>query len=272
MANQEPYMPIHVGKALSNTDLGVQGDDIGDNISKKNRNYCELTGMYWAWKNLKRVDVIGLCHYRRYFDFHSQCDRVMPETLFNTADFEQIDLSVPQKIIDKLHDGEVYVAKPRFYRESLFLNYCCAHVSDDIRSLENYIMTKQADNVKWAWFEYMHRNCQLRHYNMFIMTWQDFDAYCSWLFPLLTDIENQIDISHYSPVQTRIFGYMAERLMNVWLLSNHFKLHELPIIWFNDSPGSSSCNHIKYYFNLLRSKLALIITRGKYRNFKRSWM
>ena len=117
MATQEPYLPIHVGKMLSSADLDIQSDAEGENISAKNRSYCELTGMYWAWKNLKNVDVIGLCHYRRYFDFHGQCDKVMPETPFKTEDFKKMDLSVPQSVIDSLHDGESYVAKPRFYRE-----------------------------------------------------------------------------------------------------------------------------------------------------------
>ena len=69
MAHNDVYMPLQVGKALSDVDLGVQGDDEGDNISTKNPNYCELTGLYWAWKNLKDADYIGLAHYRRYFDF-----------------------------------------------------------------------------------------------------------------------------------------------------------------------------------------------------------
>ena len=63
------YLPVHVGKANTELSLNMQGDNVGDNISEKNLSYCELTGMYWAWKNLKGVDFIGLCHYRRYFDF-----------------------------------------------------------------------------------------------------------------------------------------------------------------------------------------------------------
>ena len=62
------YFPIQVGKSLnSELDLGFQCDDTGDNISDKNGSYCELTALYWAWKNIKNVDYIGLCHYRRYF-------------------------------------------------------------------------------------------------------------------------------------------------------------------------------------------------------------
>lgn len=38
--------------------MGYIGDNTGDNISLRNPNYCELTGLYWAWKNLK-CDYIG---------------------------------------------------------------------------------------------------------------------------------------------------------------------------------------------------------------------
>ena len=42
------YLPVHVGRAIAESDLGYQGDDEGDNISSLNRSYCELTGLYWA--------------------------------------------------------------------------------------------------------------------------------------------------------------------------------------------------------------------------------
>ena len=56
--NDDIYMPIQVGKSLSNTDFGIQGDNTGDNISAKNPYYCELTSLYWAWKNLQDFDYI----------------------------------------------------------------------------------------------------------------------------------------------------------------------------------------------------------------------
>ena len=73
------YMPIQVGKALHpELDLGFQCCHTGDNISEKNGSYCELTALYWAWKNLKDVDYIGLCHYRRYFDFSKNNSALKP--------------------------------------------------------------------------------------------------------------------------------------------------------------------------------------------------
>lgn len=234
MAKKEPYMPIHVGKAISNIQLGIQGDDEGINISYKNRSYCELTGMYWAWKNLKDVDVIGLCHYRRYFDFHNQCVSHMPHTAFHTNDFEKIDLSVPQYLTDKISDGNIILSRPRKYCYTLYTNYCMQHMSDDIRTVEKYIYENLDRKFQTAWYKVMQCGNNLSHYNMFIMTWHDFDVYCSWLFPLLQEMENRIDISHYTPVQGRIFGYIAERLLNVWVEANRIKTTFLPVIWFSD--------------------------------------
>ena len=67
MPEDDVYMPVHVGRE-GKQDLGFNGDNTGDNISLKNANYCELTGLYWAWKNLQ-CDYIGLCHYRRFLCF-----------------------------------------------------------------------------------------------------------------------------------------------------------------------------------------------------------
>ena len=64
--NDSVYFPLHVGKDSNHNETEFQPDNTGDNISSKNPKFCELTGLYWAWKNLK-ADYIGLVHYRRYF-------------------------------------------------------------------------------------------------------------------------------------------------------------------------------------------------------------
>ena len=75
MPTDSMYVPIHVGaegKKDSNgnkLDLGYIKDNTGNNISKKNASFCELTGLYWAWKNLD-ADFVGLVHYRRHFSMN----------------------------------------------------------------------------------------------------------------------------------------------------------------------------------------------------------
>ena len=89
------YLPILVGKALNlNKDFGYQGDNSGENISKKNPYYCELTAVYWRWKNLK-ADYIRLAHYRRYFcykrkgkDWNSILTSEEAESLCKQYDFD----------------------------------------------------------------------------------------------------------------------------------------------------------------------------------------
>ena len=66
MPVDEMYLPVHVGAVGNETISGCQRDDEGENISALNPYFCELTGLYWAWKNLE-ADYIGLVHYRRHF-------------------------------------------------------------------------------------------------------------------------------------------------------------------------------------------------------------
>ncbi|MGT0131144.1 DUF4422 domain-containing protein, partial [Streptococcus pneumoniae] len=67
------YLPIHVG-CEGKKKIGFQGDNSGENISNLNPYYCELTGLFWAWKNLD-YDYLGLVHYRRYFTSRRQSYR-----------------------------------------------------------------------------------------------------------------------------------------------------------------------------------------------------
>jgi len=82
--------PIHVGRQDMRHQLAVDpscrmrldwlsermiGDDSGDNISKYNKYLCEMTAIYWAWKNYEALGSparIGFMHYRRHFMFRDE--------------------------------------------------------------------------------------------------------------------------------------------------------------------------------------------------------
>ena len=239
VASEPPYFPIHVGKALSQVDLGVTGDDSGDNISLKNGSYCELTGVWWAWKNLPATDYIGLCHYRRYFDFHHQCPNGLPQKVFPTAVFPRINLTVPEAVVNDLKEGCVYVANPVYYPHSLRQRWCKRHHESDFSIMERIVKNGQPENVVRAFYDVMIRGNKLHPCNMFLMKWADFDAYCSWLFPLLGEMERTVSISNYDAYQRRIFGFMAERLLNVWLVANGKQVVSKPLIMLSDDASAA---------------------------------
>ena len=140
---EEPFLPVHGGKAMATVDLNMQGDDTGDNISYKNSYYNELTVMYWAWKNLKDVDVIGLCHYRRYFDFHHRGAVICVPT----AQFHQTDVSIPASVLNSLKEGEIVLCTASVLPFSVGTYYCTLHQSDDFRTLEKFINETQYQEV-----------------------------------------------------------------------------------------------------------------------------
>ncbi len=268
MATEEPYMPIHVGKALHpDVNLGITEDNTGDNISIKNASYCELTGLYWAWKNLKNVDIIGLCHYRRYFDFHNQVPLGKHSKRYVTSDFNKLDLSIPNSIIEKVKNGAVVLPKPKHYGTSVASDYCNAHISDDFRTLQEVVYQTQPEYIKDAFFKVWHQRNTVMHYNMCIMKWDDFDKYCNWMFTLLAEVESRTDITHYSVVQKRIYGYMSERLLNVWVEAEKKDIIKKPVLFISDTHlGYPERPYIKELIWNLRADLGTWLTR-RYTDF-----
>ncbi|MEN2435670.1 DUF4422 domain-containing protein [Weeksellaceae bacterium A-14] len=231
ICENEVFLPIQVGKVNSDFDLSIQGDDTGDNISRLNPNYCELTAMYWAWKNLKNVDYIGLCHYRRYFDFKSNF--VIKNLIIKNLDELEFYEAQYYKIERFLKKYDIIVPKANVYPYNLRINYSSEHLSTDFFVL--YDVIKDLYPEYCASYEYiMEQNNNLFPYNMFVTNYSIFENYCQWLFDILFEVEKRIDISNYSLTQSRIFGYMSERLLNVYIYKNNFKVKTLPVILFDN--------------------------------------
>lgn len=108
------YIPMQVGRA-GKEDFGYVGDDTGDNISIKNDRYCELTGMYWLWKNTD-CDIIGICHYRRYFIK----DEKLLDKEYIENQLEKYDMIIPSSACVKGEDVYDHYRK-RHYTKDLDL-------------------------------------------------------------------------------------------------------------------------------------------------------
>lgn len=221
MPEEKIYMPIHVGKE-GKPNLGYIGDNTGDNISIKNPNYCELTALYWAFKNLK-CDYIGLCHYRRYFTK----SHIILRNLSFTEKFKLI--LTKEEIEEILRDYDIIVPiKRNYYIETIKSHYKNAHHIEDLNKVENIIREKHSDYIDS--FNYVMSGTKLHLFNMFIMKKSDFDRYCQWLFSILFELEKTVDISKYDAYQSRIYGFLSERLFNVWLHKENLIKKEVPVV------------------------------------------
>lgn len=252
------YMPIQVGKALHpELNLGFQCDNTGENISEKNGTYCELTAIYWAWKNLKNVDYIGLVHYRRYFDFsNSDIREIIPVIEWKPNNDRA-------KITSLLSPHTIIVAKENIYPYSVAIDYARGHHSDDLKIVYDIIKEKYPI-YKDAFDKAILRKNASSPYNMMVASWPIFEEYCEFLFPLLEEIERHTDTSTYNDYQQRLIGFLSERLLNVFLSykkDQGIKIKKLPVMWLTEDIGASSKIH--YIFNKIRYRLSFLLSRPK---------
>ena len=266
MAVQEPYFPIQLGKTLTEVDLGITTDNTGDNISYKNLSFCELTGIYWAWKNLKNTDVIGLCHYRRYFDFHGICQSFKPYTTYPSSSFSSIDLSVPNDVIYDAYCGTIIIPRKENYPTSVLSHFNNGHSSFDMYVVKDIIKKDYDDKFSQAFWKVLVINNKLNICNMFIMNWENFDAYCTWIFDILEKAEKRIDITNYPPYQQRLYGFLAERLFNVWIYAERKRTKEYPMLFFSDNNSYMSCvSPWRYGLGCYINNIINLIRRAEYK-------
>ena len=215
--SDEIYLPIHVGAAGKETVPGCVRDDAGDNISAKNPRYCELTGLYWAWKNLK-ADAIGLVHYRRYFS-NGKRFGAKKARIITAAELEQ-----------RLTDCDILLPKPRnYWIETNYSQYAHAHHAIDLDTTRQVLTERYPDYV--VAFDAVMKRTTGHRFNMFVMKGERFDAYCTWLFDILFEVEKRLDISAYTANDARVFGFISERLLDVWLEGNGYAYLELPWVF-----------------------------------------
>lgn len=226
---QHPFfLPIQAGAALHNHIKGYQPDDEGNNISTKNPHFCELTCHYWAWKNLKGVEIVGLNHYRRYFDFQKKWPQFSADKRFvQVDDFLKQDYQFPDlEALLKKYDIILPVA--RHWRVSNTQQYGDYHIAKDWEMLRQIIKERSPQYMP-AFEKTMDHSNKSVGYNMFITHWKYFDAYSEWLFNILFEVERRVPAID-DPIQSRIYGYMSERLINVFCEHYHLRIKNIPLI------------------------------------------
>ena len=222
----EVLTPIQVGADISSVDLNMLKDNSGDNISDLNPFYCEMTGVYWAWKNDEASDYVGAFHYRRLFDFN--IDRIRSRDphgmiLYHSPDsnmydeFKLDEASIKSLLLDydALLPEEYDVEVIGF--DSLYEHYCNAphHFKKDI-DLSIEVVHELYPNDLIGYKNHLQQS-KMFATNMFVLRRDIFESMCSWLFPILDTVYEKIDMTGYSVQEKRVIGYLSERLMSYYL-------------------------------------------------------
>ena len=241
MPTDHMYLPMFVGAISRDECFGFQRDDEGENISDLNPYFCELTGLYWAWKNLDSV-YIGLAHYRRHFSLHPYSNDKWKSILKE------------DEINNLLGEIKVFVPSKRIYWiETLYSHYNHTHhifQLDETRKIISEQCSEYLDsfdktvNRRWGYM-----------FNMMIMERELFDEYCAWLFPILFELRNRLGEKGLTMFHSRYYGRISEIIFNVWLMEqvkngkiNRSEIKEIPFIYME------KINWLKKGWAFLRAK------------------
>ncbi len=208
MPTDPMYIPLYVGADLGrepdgdHKDFGYAKDNTGDNISCLNASFCELTGLYWAWKNLE-ADYIGMVHYRRYLGFKKTKD---PFDGILTYD----------QLAPYLGYKKIFVPRKRkYYIETLYSHYAHTHYAEQLDKTREIINEKYPEYLES--YDHVIRQHSGYMFNIMIMDHGLLNSYCQWLFPVLFELQGRVKTQGLSYYQRRIYGRVSEILFNVWI-------------------------------------------------------
>lgn len=243
-------LPNQLGENISENDAKwleehCVGDNTGENISKKNRNFCEATTLYWMWKNyaaLGNPDYIGFMQYRRHFILnHDYLAGKTPDKYnliyndrFNAA--YQYDIGITDYNIQKLledHDA-IFCVKDL---ETSIYEYKAGHHSQNIKFWDYVLEIIKKDWPKYATFaETFNKGKTYVWSNCFIMPKDRFLEYGNFLFDILFKVDQQFspEYGHMTFEQRRVPAYVSETLLGVYYLylkSLKLKIKSLPLVY-----------------------------------------
>ena len=251
-------VPFQGGRAINPPISGIDGDDTGDNISAKNKEYCELTVQYHAWKN-SELDVYGFCHYRRFFCFNKNV-RESYLVFGRMNEKQQKKYLGTEKDIEKaVSENDIIVTKSELLESDIRTYYANAknHFKEDLVLFEQIVSEMNPELVPFM-NEYLSQD---REYfcNMFIMKKKFFHEYCEILFPLLEEFDKRKTL-HGNFQADRTDGYLAERFVGIFLAyarSKSAKILEVPRI----DVGCTLKKRIIYRLLPPESKIRFLIKR-----------
>lgn len=207
--NSGVYKAIQVGADLHpDMHLGYTKDNEGDNISLRNAAWSEWTAIYWGWKNIKNIEYLGLCHYRRY-----------------------LDAEINEETIEKLLKGKDMLVCD-YYKATQYdvvsKGLITALSQEDYWLYIDTVLSIHPD-AKEALLKYMYDSNTFVPYSIFIAKKKLYDEFCEFVFPVLFELEKRVKDHNYSR-QRRIIGYYGEWSLGLFITYRKLKVEKLNLV------------------------------------------
>lgn len=228
--------PIYVGAKINKENLKYLKDSTGDNISEKNENFCELTGIYWIWKNVD-ADFYGMMHYRRYLSFEDRLEYKIKRIIYvfsrlfylnsiiNMLDMKELFqikiceeeiikkeiMKVSKNIINKIQKYDIFLPKKEIFNKSVYEQYKNVHIVEHLDKLLEIIASEYPEIYPY-YERKIKKGNKIYPLNMFIMKKKYFFEYSEFIFDVLFKLEKKIKIP-LDTYQKRVFGFLSERMM-----------------------------------------------------------
>lgn len=233
MLTHRSYIPIQVGSILHpEVNLDIQKDSEGDNISNENGYFCELTALYWLWKNTT-ADAKGLFHYRRVFtaeksarlDFKTWLKGIMrrsytPSLTYGSDDFVKAAHKFAELVPEYLKEFDILASKPCICQPDVYTYFSI--IGQDYLKILIEALTR-TNPVFHKSLMLTLRSKKLYYGNMTVMKNEEFETYCEFLFGTLNRVkailleENYLKNLSGEKIFDRKLGYLAEILTSVYI-------------------------------------------------------
>ncbi len=255
--NNKYLLPIQVGTSLADERFpGMLHDDEGENISDKNKMYCELTAQYWAWKNCPDADYYGFWHYRRYFSFNENETKLTYKPVLNYDALKESYID-ERHIAEVCEDYDIIIPDEWKYDEdgrrlNIYDHWSKHFNKSDLDITVKVILNKYPQYYD-AVMDILHSDKAI-FCNMFIMKKELFEEYSAFCFDILEEVESLIDQKRYNIEEYRTLGHIAERLLAIFVRNIELTRPEIDIchlgrIQYEDTrpvakvihPGKENC-------------------------------
>jgi FkbM family methyltransferase len=200
-----------------------------------NDRWSELSAIYSVWKDGPVTDVVGFCHYRRFFDFGGGSAPAR-ETTIAPADIPGVKsrFTCPE-LLPEVASGLVLVTRPLELDTSVFEHYCRCHNGGDYLTLLNVVAASYPRLLPYLAEDFTSTSLQCN--NMFVMSWGLFDWVCSIWFPCLEEVSRRLGHDRAPGYQGRDVAFLSERLLGAvvkYLTASGIEVREIPLFYVDD--------------------------------------